>query len=164
MRVAIITTAVIDEDTIRRATKSIRENIINANPDIQFEAFVSIDNHRRPNNLGSLESIAYLYRKYYVAPNCLLNLTINENRKGQVFSLGELYNAVLNNNFSHSIGLDDDQSAQFNISLPDVLNYQLANPATMIFGANCKATHPLIIPECKDEKTTAVEIKNIIQH
>jgi hypothetical protein len=78
MKITLCLPAILDEKLISKTTETIRKNIINCNPDVEFEILVNIDNYKRPTYEGDLESVEKVYESTFRNESNVKRLLINK--------------------------------------------------------------------------------------
>ena len=91
----MIIPCILDEESADENIRTIRQNLLNANPDFTFDLVIHIDNNLRPTSRGTLDSMEALYRSLENAPNCNLKVLKASPRKGLLEADGILLEEFL---------------------------------------------------------------------
>ena len=105
--IALCLPAILDLNLIKKTTATIKNNIIDANPDFNFNIFVNVDNYRRSDGVGTAEEVSQCYRNL-VSDHCHVDITCQKERVGMNFSYIHLYKKFINSNSEHCLYFDDD--------------------------------------------------------
>ena len=108
MKIALCLPAILDENLINETTKSIRQNIVNCNEDVNFIAYVNIDNYKRSNGSGTLESIEKIYNQNLSSKNCKVDINISGKRLGLNLAYKHLIQSFFNSDCDYCVFFDDD--------------------------------------------------------
>ena len=104
----ILTTAVIDEECIKISQESLFKNLIECNPKTEFLHTIHLDNHRRHNANGSIDSVIKIFQKYSNYYNYKIEILLPEKRVGLVTSAHTLFNRFLQSKFNRCFIFEDD--------------------------------------------------------
>lgn len=152
MKFAILIAAVLDEETIKESVAKIKTNIIDANSDIDFKLFITLDNHQRKDDIGTMDSINKLYNDISSA-KCEIDFTFQEERLGQPLAMRFLYERFIKSRIKHCLTIDDDMAPQQPIKLKPFIEYQKNNPNTMIFLSTGNGNYPECPKKVTDKDT-----------
>jgi hypothetical protein len=107
-KLCLIIPCILDEESADENIRSIRQNLLKANPDFAFDLIIHIDDHLRPCSTGTLDSIEALYRTLEDTPNCSLKALKASPKKGLVEADGILLEEFLKTDAEISLRIDDD--------------------------------------------------------
>jgi hypothetical protein len=107
-KIGICLPSILDEKLIDKTTSSIKENIIDKNPETMFSCFINIDNYMRPGGSGTLESVRDTYFKNLKSENSEVEITITGQRLGLNLAYGHLLSRAHMKEVDYTVFFDDD--------------------------------------------------------
>ena len=142
-KLSIIIPCIPDEESVKENVRTIRQNLLNANPDFMFYLIVHIDNHLRPTSKGTLDSMEALYRSLENVPNCNLKVLKASPKKGLLEVDGILLEEFLKTDTEVCLRIDDDTEVCHPVYLNEFFN--LIDDTRVIrlsFGCGTTAAFP----------------------
>ena len=121
-KLCIIIPCILDEESIKENVRTIKQNLLNANPDFSFDLIVHIDDHLRPYSTGTLNSIKELYTTLENTPNCKIKVLTASPKKGLVEVDGILLEEFLSTEAQVSLRIDDDVTISHPVYLNEFFN------------------------------------------
>jgi len=116
-KLCLIIPCILDEESVNENVRTIRQNLLNANPDFTFDLVIHIDNNLRPTSTGTLDSVEALYRSLENAPNCNLKVLKASPKKGLLEVDGILLEEFLKTDSQVSLRIDDDSAVNHPVYL-----------------------------------------------
>ena len=122
-KLSIIIPCILDEESVKENVKTIKQNLLDCNPDFFFDLIIHIDDHLRPRSTGTLSSIEALYRTLEKIPNCKIKVLTASPRKGLLEADGILLEEFLNTDAEACLRIDDDVTINHPVHLNEFFHH-----------------------------------------
>lgn len=140
---AILTTAIIDEQCAIASKNSLLNYLIKPNPNIDFFHFIHLDNHKRNNKryVGNLESCYKIWHDADEQKNLVSKIMIANPRRGIIAAAYLLFCEFLKYNIDYCLIYEDDTTLKNILNLFDVektieSNYDLIHLSFAVINKN----------------------------
>lgn len=135
-RIALCLPAILDHELIAKTAQTVKDHIIKENSDVFFDVFVNIDNHRRFDGVGTVDSIEKLY-KSLETENCKVTVSKPDKRMGLNKAYKLLAEQFEKSESSHCVFFDDDHFIINPVNMSEIISL-LQNKVMIHLGCGKK--------------------------
>ncbi len=149
----VMTPAIVDQECIEYTSKSLKKNLFDANPDVEFLHLVQLCDHKRPGCYGDVISIKEIYEKNS-SENVVVDVEIASPRMGHTKAGYQLFTRFISANFPHGVIIEDDTNLMHKLSVDMILESCSKDRIIHLSMGyeDLSSENPFILPETIQQK------------